>query len=662
MATIRSAAPGTYYDGIDDKSPRLVAEADVTTPQHYALIYLLAESGPLVTTPIDAISQAANLYGEKTFSQHEPYWNNQTLLMRELLSEGNGVMVKRLLPEGAYKASLTLCADVTTKTDGTVSVKFVTRQMDELTFHQTSSLEGERKEGSEVSTLYPLMYFRTSFFGDSGNNLGVRISVPDNLSMVAPDTAIIDEFQTRLIRIQFVRKQNERTTPSVIKTKYGEDYTEVSLTPNVYKTLANVDQEYYIEDVLLENYYNPDSDIPSFAPFEAVALKRDNLLAIQTLVRDAALKEDAALATELAKPDMVNIFTMTDLNGKPYPKTEVVGALTGGLVLGEERNVFATGGASGKIEADTFDKLVQQAALTFGDGEEEYTDSIVYPFTRVYDTGFSMDTKYALSNIMAQRKDMKVVFTTHIYTDKQGLSFSEELSRGQALRNHIAGTPESVLFGTKACRADIVYLTGRWIDSSVRGRIPLVIDYACNTARMAGAASGKLNPMYQMDVWPNNKVRRLRDLNLKSFNMDKSTALWLAGGIWARQGDRRTFYYPGLRSIYKEETSTLLSPITVDITCDVLRQVKKVHMRFSGNATLSDGQLCERCDEEIAEALNGRYGDRVRFTIQTYLTDRDKALGYSWSSTITVFANNPRNVFNVHLVTQRMSDFPADGQ
>ena len=659
MANIRSSAPAMYIDGIDDQSARAVVETFASSPQHLALLYLLSESGPTKTTEITSMSQASNLFGEKTFSQHGGFWNHQTLLMRELLEEGNAVMVKRVLPEGAAKASLTLCADVLVKTDGTVSVKFVTRQFNEDVFSQTTTMEGERKEDGAVSTLYPLLYLRTSFYGESGNNLGIRLIAPDNHSTVKPDSSIIDTFHTRMVRLQFVRKLNERTTPTVVKTILGEDYVDVSLTPNVYTTLSNVDQEYYIEDVLLENYADADSEYPSYAPFEKVALKRDNLKAVQTLVRDAALKGDATLASELTAPDMTNIWTMTTLDGKAYPNAELVGALTGGLVLGDERNIFATGGLSGNIEKDTFDKLVQKAALTFGD-DEDFTSSRVFPFSHVYDTGFSMDTKYALCNIMTKRPDLKVVLTTYMYTDDRGLTYNEELSRGQALRNHMAGNPESILYGTKACRGDIVYLSGRWIDSSVRGIVPLVIDYACNMARMSGAASGVLNTTYQFDVWPNNKVRRIRDLNLKSFSIDKTTALWLAGGIWAQQGDSRTLYYPGIRSIYKEETSTLLSPITVNIMCDVIRRVDKVHMRFSGNATLTDGQLCEQCDEAIAEALKGKYGDRVKFKSHSYLSDRDKSMGTSWSTDITVYANNPRNVFNVHLIAQRMSAYTAD--
>lgn len=660
MAYISSAAPETTFDGIEDKSIRTVPEQETQQPQHLAAFFIMSESGPTHMGQVDSSSELYQLYGENTFNKRSQYYNHHTLLLQDILSEGNSVMVKRLLAPGSKKANLTLCADVLTDTDGKVSIKFVTRDMDKTTFDLTTTLEGERKKDALVSTLYPLMRFQATFYGSIGNNLGIRIQVPDNHSLVPPDTSIIDTFHTRMIRVQFIKKANERTAPTVVKTKYGEEYTDVSLTEGVYRTVGSSDQEFYIGDVLLDNYLSDSSLKETYGPFESVEIKHDNLTLVQSLAREAILKKDDKLATELVTPDMVNIWTGTALNSQPYPGLELLTALDGGIVFGEDRNVYATGGDSGKVEAGTHDLLVQQVLNDFMDEDASFEDSIPYPFTHIYDTGFAMETKYAIADVLPKRKDLRVVLATHMATDKKPLTFNEEISRGQALLSRLTGNPESVVYGTKTCRGDIAYLSGPYITPSKwRGDVSIAHDYACNMARFAGAANGRLNHEYAPDRKPNNKVRYLRSLNIKSFNSEKTQAMWAGCGIWARQGDRRSFYYPALRSVYKDDTSVLISPITVNIACDMLRRLEMIHKSFSGNSELSNGQLCERCDEEIEEEFRGKYGERVKYRINTYLDDRDKQRGYSWSTTITLAANNPHNVWRLNLVTQRMDDFTA---
>ena len=656
MVATNSALPRVNYSGFDDKSPKSAVEPAATYAQHSPVIPLLAEDGKDVISFYDTLAKVEKDFGSKSLSRHSQYYTRQVELLKKLLEAGNGVYIKRLVPTDAAKASITLCADVLTNKDGTVSIRYIQRWMAEDQFYANKTLEGVRKlEDGTVSVLYPLLYLRATCHGDAGNRLGIRLFMSNNRSLVTQSSSVLDKFHVRLPRLQIIKKDTDASTPNVVKTTKGSEYVEVSFKKGVYDPDSE-ETEFFCDDVFLDNYFDPDT-AGAYAPFERISTQVENVEHVQSIARDAILAKNSALAGELVAPGMVNIFTGTDMNGVAYPGLTLEGALDGGLILGEQNNVYAAGGLAGTINEDTHDLLARQWFTHFGEDEADYLDSNVYPFSGTYDMGYTMETKYAMIGLMAKRDDLKVVCTTYMYTDTRPLTLEEEISRGEAIKARMTANPESVVYGTPACRGDLVYLSGRLIGSGFRGRMPLLLDYAYAKAKMSGASSGIMQREFQQDVYPNNKVTIIGDLNIKSFNLDAAKALWMAGGIWARMGDRRQYYYPCLRSIHVRESSVLLSAITVDAMCDVVRTVKRLHERFSGNATLTEEQICSRTDAAIIEALRGKYADRLNFKTNTYLTDFDKASGTSWSTDLEVYANTPRNVWNLHIVSKRQSDY-----
>jgi hypothetical protein len=72
---------------------------------------------------------------------------------------------------------------------------------------------------------------------------------------------------------------------------------------------------------------------------------------------------------------------------------------------------------------------------------------------------------------------------------------------------------------------------------------------------------------------------------------------------------------------------------------------------------LTRAQFIERSDELIEELTAGRFDDRVIIQPNTYFTDFDKALGYSWSCDISLFLNNMMTVGTYTIISKRRSDF-----
>lgn len=246
-------------------------------------------------------------------------------------------------------------------------------------------------------------------------------------------------------------------------------------------------------------------------------------------------------------------------------------------------------------------------------------------------------------------------FTTWCAADTRGITIEEELSRSLVLAARIAAYPESVVDNTAVCRAIVCTQSGYLISSDYNRRVPILLDYASKYAAMAGASSGKMSSTKQMDDEGNNTVSLIYDLNVESFDDPMAKQLWAAGVTFVRASDMRSFYYPALHSVYSDDTSVLTSPITVGIACDCVRVATRAHIRFSGNAKLSKGQLQQRCNEYLVSLFKDRYADRVVIVPTTYYTAEDTNNGYSWSTDIAVYANNSPNVMNLNIITYRNS-------
>jgi hypothetical protein len=377
---------------------------------------------------------------------------------------------------------------------------------------------------------------------------------------------------------------------------------------------------------------------------------------VQQRVYDAELRLNPAAVSHLAGPGQVDVFSGRDIDNDPLHGFLLEGPLDGGVEMGKEATIFASGGADGTTDLEMYETLVNRENRNFGELGDEYDNLAVYPFSVVYDTGLSMDGKYEMMSVLGRRQDVRCIFTTYVEAEQRLPTKSEELSRTQALMARLRAYPESTLHGTAVCRAEIIQQTGFLAGGGYTKPVPLVLDYAQRWARMAGAGSGNMREGADIDVSPNNRVQLVKDLNVKFFNQKMQSDLWTNGATYTLSYDRRSQYYPALHSVYNDDTSVLVSPITVSICCDVMRLVRRVHAELSGNAKLTREQFIERCDSLVLEMVDGRYNDRVVIQPQTYFTEADDQRGFSWHCKVTVYANNPRTVMIFDLETRRMED------
>jgi len=196
----------------------------------------------------------------------------------------------------------------------------------------------------------------------------------------------------------------------------------------------------------------------------------------------------------------------------------------------------------------------------------------------IYDTGFPLATKYALCAFIAQRKDTFVVLSTHDVYDSI-LTASEEHSLAIALRTRLQMYPESDYFGTPVMRGMIVGRSARLRNSQYTKHLPLSAEIAIKSARYMGAGIGRWKNGSHFDGAPGSVVDFMYDINITWVPTAVRNRNWDVGLNWVQSYDRRSYFFPALKTVYDNDTSVLNSYFTAEQLAAInnvpLKRIKK---------------------------------------------------------------------------------------
>lgn len=673
-----NAAPKVLFDGIRDVSTGVNALVPEPAPQHLPLLRLFTETGPEETTLVDGQSFTA-IYGENSLNPRKDYFNMSSLFARELMGQGNALMVKRVTPSDISAASrLIVAIDIATdqvqatnpdgtpevdESDAPVMIAGVRARLKLIEDNTTavgsqSAVAGEFQNDSLTqSDLYPLFELPASFVGAAGNRLGLKIWAPSENDPSSVEQNVASENETRIYRFQFLRKPTDGSSPQIIKTVTGSDFVEACFKKGVYS--ENTDREYDVRKVLIPSYEDDTTGVvPTFSPFESIYVYDDNIDTVQAMIYAAENAANSAVSDIMQSASEVDFLTATHSDGTAYESYLLEGPSEGAFYFGKSNVVYASGGDDGTLTQAEYEMAVDAENDNFG-VNEPYENKAMYPFTVLYDTGLSMASKAKQMKPLGVRDDLICRFTTMVDDGGAHADLATELSRAESLMASLKAYPESTLYGTGVCRADVVLQAGKLASGNYSGNVPLLLDYAMKWADFAGAGSGIMREGRDIDAQPNNVVSAVSNLNVKYFNNSTQNRLWEAGAIYSLTADRRTQYYPSIRSVYADDTSVLLSPITVSIATDIIRLATKTHASVSGNARLTKQQLIEQVNSSILGLTDGRYNGRVVITPNTFFTNEDSARGFSWTTSVRVEANNPKTVMNLQVESARLDEQAA---
>jgi hypothetical protein len=272
-----------------------------------------------------------------------------------------------------------------------------------------------------------------------------------------------------------------------------------------------------------------------------------------------------------------------------------------------------------------------------------------------YDSGFPIDTKFELCNFIANRKDTFVVLSTYDVNDRV-LSPSEEHSLAIALRTRLQMFPESDYFGTPVMRGLVMGRSGRIRNSKYTKRLPLTAELAIKSARYMGASNGKWRSGYNFDGAPGSVINSMTDVSHTWVPVSIRNRNWDVGLNWAQSYDRRSNFFPALKTVYNDDTSVLNSFFTAVAICYLNKIAHAAWREFSGVSHLTDKQLDERVNSYVNARVADKFDDRFVIIPDAHHTDIDVLRGTSWTLPIKIYAANMKTVMTTYVQSYRISD------
>jgi hypothetical protein len=675
--SIKNGAPRYIHTGIRDESGRALPVVREAIPQHLPLIYAQTQRGPL-TPQLVAGKDMMDMYGAKSFEERSKYFSHQTMAATICNGNGNAVMLKRVIAANAARASLVLFCEIVEddiqayerEADGEVMRDVTGAKM----LHPTDVVDGYRVRWSiqpladidnlrgelkTVGTLvgrtgvdsqkYPIAAFRLGY-GEYGNNVGLRLSYPGLSTAQPTDVSVIESQRGMIYRGQFVEREDAYSLPRVVGSVNAEQFIDFGLKEDLFNPKTDQDLGF---SRLISEYQSIDPSsgfMPKYGPMESMYIYQDNIEEILDLLY---VKEEAANPGAVADRHMLNLFNALDYNDIDHYSFVIDGS---SIQLNENTTHYAVGGSDGSVDELTLDELVRDECLyNWENIEYPLLDDARYPFSIVYDTGFTLETKKAIIGTLGYRKDISVTGCTQDVLESAN-SISEETSIMTALRAYARLIPESTLWGTPVCRYVCVGHTGDKLHSKYRRQVPLVMELIEKRSKYMGAGSGKYKNQFAYDVAPANRIETMNNVNHPWKPNIVRSKDWEVGLNWVQYADRSQLFFPAIQTIYDDDTSVLNNDINMLIAVDVGKMSIEVWRQMTGNTTLTNEQFIDACNALLLRLVEGRYDNRVVIEPNTYFTEADEARGYSWTMDVAVYMNNMRTVGVINVITRRRSD------
>lgn len=719
MSQIINAAPRSILRGVQDLSGRPPVYEPEAIPQHLPHVFLFAERGPVIPQ-IGVGTGLGKIYGDETFNLRGKYATHQTLLSTVLSENANQHMVQRLLAPGAKVARFRLSLDILdNEADQYVRAVNNDLQYDDITnlpelqadtplpikslaWIITPILADTFGEGTidvtgprtatvgattYISKTYPIFDFEVSSAGDWGKGAGIRFSAPTINSAVSFDTRLIQEQLTTMFRMQIVERATANSTPAIIETRGGEQYLDFSLKPNAVNDRTS--QELYLLNTYADNYINVNDTPPRFGTFDNIFLYQANvdLVLAELYTHERAVMNTAGFTAEeinevipVGGKYTINFFNAVAYNGFNYEgirmETAVVLETISGTEMKSTVTQYALGGSDGTMTYAAFDAAVADQLIGYGDiivkkdpestvekptdFALDFDDTAYWPQSTIWDTGFTVPTKLKLAYVLGRRKDIWVAGATQVLDGATAQNTpSQESSLAITIQNALRLAPESEYYGTPACRAIVVGHSGELLSSTWRGLASMTIDLAAKVAKYMGASDGKWKAGFNFDIHPSNMVTMFKagTVNATFKNVNVRNEDWANGLIWVQKYDRSSLFYPGIQTVYNDDTSILNTLYSIICIGELEKVCDRVWRELTGIQSLSGEQFIERSNELISKKTAGRFDGKFIIVPETYMTEYDEQRGFSWSCKINMYGANMKTVGTYSIISRRIEDY-----
>lgn len=700
--TIVNGAPQAILLGTKDSSTRPVLRVREPVPTHLPKFFVYARRGP-ATDQLVGGAAATELYHTDTFDYRKKYANHSTVFLNGVLAKGNACIVHRVIPTDAGpKANVRLSlevlefaipnyernvdgsikttiggapvVDTTTPTVAGSKVRWiVSHHADAIAaqgFGAGAIAPGTLIDATApgvVSSVYPIAEFAESSVGFDGTLTGFRMWAPTETTAGEKfDTRLLASLKAYPVRFQLLRKNDATMSSRPAETLSGSLSVLGSLAAD--KIDPYTDAQLSMTDILLKQFNRTGS---SLLP-DAVGFLGDahfyqaniDLLVAKFYAAEKAFVEAHPLVpveTDFqwtgAESHLFNFLGGTSYSGYPYHTYMIDGGTTG-LRMTPYTAIDFAGGSDGTMNNTLFAALVEEQMADYANSLSDVQDDAFHVEALFYDTGFPLATKYKLLDAMAHRKDIAVALSTYeVGTPKR--TAAQDNATAVALRARAQLYPESDTFGTGVMRVLIMGRSGMLIGSPYKQRVPALYEIAVKSANYMGAGNGVWKSNEGFTGAPGSIVTELEDIDVVFTPVDQRISDWDTGLNWIQRFGRDSYHIPAVKTVYDNDTSVLNSWITVLAICEINKVIQQVHRVFSGRDNLTNEQLANDVDAEVAKRLQGRFDNRFYFEVETTFTDADIARNFSWRTVVRIGASGTKTVMTAYVEAYRREDLQA---
>ena len=581
---------------------------------------------------------------------------------------------------------------------------------------------------SSSTTIYTLFDLEINYYGKTGDLAGIRIYNPTTEDGNGP--SILDMKKNRALPYRFmsVEKESENASAEPVEILTGEAAIDLCLKPSAISVLSE-------DPIALARAFVPayskKASISGGAVYGNWGRVKVYEQQLETLLSILAggytvaaggqmvdingegdfdtdpiisqVRDSWAMFEDPANIHLINLFTGADYNGIPYSSISVDNTVNyGGITFDNATSHFATGGADGlyyyadgrpatEVNAKLFDDAVRARLRGFGQGINKYRDALKYPISCMVDSGFTLETKLEMTNILRQRPDMYVIPATHaiydigkkaspdvrsIYRDGNvddvdnisqlvadwGLcgqqTMVEEDGYGMAIKAAFSAIVESEYYNTQTVRAIIRGQSGRVIESGIwDGHLPMTYEFMCQLSDLAGASNGIWRAEYDFTIQPNNMVQLMDELNNTYRENNSYTRLWDIGVVWSSAFDQFRYYTPVVQTVYPHDDSVLNSGKFMIACCRLEYLSLIVHASLVGRDDLTDDEFIQASKKKSEELVDGIFAGKYVVNAAPEIYESDRKKGFIWRNFYHIYGNIMKSAMIYGIIAKRMSDY-----
>lgn len=692
---IVNAAPMVIDRGTQDLSTRLLPREPDAVPQHLPKFYLFTQKGPTEPTLVVG-NERDNIFGTDSFDVRGKFANHATVFANLANGEANSCMIQRIIPDDAGpESNLIVYMDVLPTTvdlyernvDGSIKLDVANQPIvvgttsgfkvkhvidfnstvEDLAdnFGQATIIPGDQADTttSTQSQRFPLFELKVANKGSYGNLAGIRLSAPNNNTVASMPTKMMSLYKAYPYFISVIRRPDANSSPKVVETIFAEQKIMVTFKKDVFDPLT--DKELYIGDTFIDSYQNlTDLRYPKmYGDFGEMVVYDQNIEMLLELFHAAEIPHIdgfTGFTDDENDKHLFNFISGNTPSGTPY-HSFIFNDSTNTIRFAESTNVFAQGGSDGTMNDTVFASLVKNELLRYLDPNDPVQELAVNVESIFYDSGFPLETKLAIPALIAQRKDTFVVLGTHTVNDRT-LTASEEHSLAIALRTRLQMYPESDYFGTPVMRGMIVGRSGKLRNSQFTKELPLTAEILIKSAKYMGASNGRWKNGAHFDGAPGSVVSYMYDINITWVPASVRNRNWDVGLNWVQAYDRRSYFFPALKTVYDDDTSVLNSYLTAMAIAQLNKIAHSAWREFSGTAHLTNAQFAQRVNDFVTNSVRGRFDERFVIQPDASFTDMDLLRGFSWSLPIRIFSPSMKTVMVTYVQAYRIEDLNGNGQ